>query len=763
MKQSKISQETKHRILPYARRWYVFAISIVLCLSIAWLYLSYVTPIYSINSTLLIIDDKKGDGILKATAFSDLNMFQETKTVDNEIEILRSKDLIEKVLRNLKMDVSYFIEEPFKRTELYGRKQPIEVIIVKKGNGPINKKISISSLTDSTFNFQYGKVSIVGSYNLPISQGGITLKINRRAEVAQFAKPVIIELKNVEAMAAMYSDGKLQVNPVIKESNTLRVSTTDAIPERGVAILSHLIQTYNQENIERKNEKAMGTVNFIDQRLKILGRDLSGVEGEVENYKQQNGVTEIAAGTQVNLNKSAEYGQLIETNNIQVGVINTLANYLNNPDNQFRIVPSMGLKDPVLNTLVTRFNDLQMERNRMLSTAKLTNPLVEELTEQVNGLKQSIRENLANVKKGVQIEQDFLKSNSSRYTSRIRSVPALERGLLQRGREQTVKTNLYEYLLQKREETALSLSATIPSSEVIDRPAVGLNPDFPKKQLTYLLGGILGFLIPLGSIYAAGSLRPKVISPASLYEIKGVKILGELTHHATSNPIAVKEGSTTVISELFRFIRMNIGHLDKPGLKQTILVTSCMQGEGKTFVSINLGLTLAQLNKKVLILEFDLRKPDLLNKLEMTQKNGIATFLSGQTDELRCNILPYSGSTNLDVLGCGPLPNNPAELLFSERVGQLFKNVKELYDYVIIDTSPVGYVADAFSLAAYADLSIFLVRYNYTNLSQLQILKDINENNKLGNMMVVLNDAKQGNRSAYAYGGYGYGQGRHSV
>ena len=760
MKNQLLALETQYRLHSYFKRWYIFILCITIFLAGAWLYLHYETPIYRISSTLLIIDDKKGDGLLKTTAFSDLNMFQGTRSVDNEIEILRSKDLLEQVFLKLNMGVSYFDEKSFKTEELYGAQLPFVVTVMKYDGKPIKEKILITAQTDSTVTFNFGKSSSTISYGTIISKPGFVLQIARGPAEAQIGNAIRIRLNNIAAMAANYSVGRLQVNPVIKESNTLRITTTDAIPERGLAILTQMIETYNQENIDKKNATAIATIAFIDKRLKTLEADLSGVEVEVETYKQQNQATEVSAGTQVNLAKLAEYSQLMEGNNVQLGIINTLSSNLKDSEKQFNMVSSMGLKEPVLNTLVNRFNELQLERNRMLNSAKLNNPLVEELTEQVNNMKQNIRENLENVKKGVEIEQNFLKSNSLHYNSRIKSVPSLERGLLQRGREQIVKTNLYDYLLQKREETALSLSATIPSSQLIDRPSINPIPEFPKPPLTYLLGGILGFLLPIGLIYASENFRPKVTSRANLHQIGGIKILGELTHHSEPNPIAIKEGSTTSIAELFRFIRMNIGQFGAPALKKTILVTSCAKGEGKTFFSLNLGITLAQLDKKVLILEFDLRQPSLLNMLNMPQKAGISTYLSGRKEDLIASIQRCPNTANLDVLGCGPLPINPAELLYGEHVETLFDELKNIYDYIIVDTSPVGTVADAFSLAGYADLSIYLVRYNYTNISQLEILKDINENDKLGNLMVVLNDAKQVNRSRYAYGGYGYASAR---
>jgi len=757
-KQTLPGSDFKTKAMPYLKRWYTFLAGLFVCLLFAWGYLNYVTPRYKITSTLLIPDDKKGDGILKATAFSDLNMFQEAKTVDNEIEILRSKDLIYNVFERLALGVSYFDEAIFKTKEYYGDDRPFIVTVIKLGNGAYLKKLHIQNYSQDKFLLCDDKMNWLYHYGQVVNHKDYAFKVEKGPGFTAVDKPVTVRFNNLKNLAALYSAGLLQVNPVIKESNTILLSINDAVPERGVAILNNIIDTYNEETVKKKNITALNTILFIDKRLKTMEDDLSTAEKDIETYKQQSRASEINAGSQVNLTKSAEYNQLLEESNVQLGIVKSIEFYLNQSANQFNAVPSaMGLKDPVLNSLVGKFNDLQLERNRMLNSANLSNPLVQDLSRQIASLRANIKENLANIKKGFMIGHTLLKQNSAQYDSRIRSVPTIERGLLQRSREQGVKTSLYQYLLQKREETALSLSATIPSSQIVDRPAYDPVPEFPKQQLTYLLGGIMGLLIPGFSIFFRQKLNLKVTSTSNLLNIPGVRLLGELSHNdELAGAIAVRKGSTTVISELFRYIRSNIGILNQGLPQKTILVTSTMKGEGKTFFSVNLGITLALLSKRVLIIEFDLRKPDLLKSLNLAQTKGVTDYVEGDIDSLHDCIQPVGESENLFVLGCGTLTERPSELLMEKRVEQLFNWCKVHFDYIIVDTSPVGAVSDAFSLASFADLSIYLVRYNYTSTQQLDILKDIYDNVKLQNLMVVLNDAKRQNRNAYAYGGYGY-------
>ncbi|MFC0516068.1 GumC family protein [Mucilaginibacter angelicae] len=748
----------RSNIMPYLSGWYLFLISMVICLTAAWAYLNYVTPLYKITSTLQIPDDKKGDGILKATAFSDLNMFQETKTVDNEMEVLRSKDLIYKVFKKLNMETAYFDESGITTKELYGDERPFNITINRLGKNAYVKKIYIQPYTQGKFLLKEENKTWIYNYNQVINHKDYSFKVEKGPARADNETSILIQFKNLTRLAASYSAGLLQVNPVVKESNTLTLSLVDAVPDRGIDILNNIISTYNAENVVKKNITAVNTILFIDKRLHDLEQDLSFTEGDIETFKQKNGAAEINASTQVNLTKSAEYGQLLEESNTQLSIVNSIESYLKNSANQYNAVPStMGLKDPALNTLVSRFNDLQLERNRMLSSANLANPLVETLSSQIASLRVNIMENLNNIKKGFSIGHRLLRENSDQYDSRIRSVPSIERGLLQRSREQGVKTNLYQYLLQKREETALSLSATIPSSQLVDKPAANPTAEFPKEQLTYLFAIIAGLFTPGIFIFLKDKFSLKIKDQSSLLNIKGIKILGELCHNnEDNNSVVISNGSSTNISELFRYIRSNIGFLNQGTQHKTMLVTSSMKGEGKTFFSLNLGLTLAMLNKRVLIMEFDLRKPDLLKNMNMEQILGITDFLTGNTNSPAECIQPYNESDNLFVMGSGTKAINPAELLADKRLDLLFNWCKTQFDYIVLDTSPVGAVADAFSLAKYAELSIYIVRYNYTNTEQLSILRDIYDNDKLNNLMVVFNDAKKENRTAYAYGSYGY-------
>jgi tyrosine-protein kinase Etk/Wzc len=735
------SQTTKddfiQMISKYLKYWYVFVASVVVCLGFAWLYLQTKTPAYTVKSTLVIQEDKKGEGTPQGTAFSDLNMFNQVITVDNEMTALRSRSLWEEVLNQLPLKVSYYQDNTFKTDELYGEKLPIIVEVQKLSAAAFLNNFEITPIDSRTFKF--GPVDQGRTYRFGqrIRTPDFTITVNKGPAFAIESKPIYIHFNDIRRMAESYSSTQLDVAPVSKESNTVVLTLVDIIPERSIDILNKLIETYNRNNIENKNRLALNTIKFIDNRLKFLGADLSSQGKEVEDYKQANRVTNVSSDAQQSLQNAGEYNKELSAVDIQRNVVQSMEAYVNKPTGQYEMVPStLGLQDPTLSSLTQQYNQLQIERERLLRTAEPSNPLVISINEQLAGLKQNISENLRNIKKGLNITRNSLQANSSKFESQIQSAPAIERGLSERSREQGVKQGLYEYLLQKREETTLSLSATTPPSHIVDAPNYDSIPVSPKITFIYMCAFLLGLMIPAGSIFIKDVLNTKVQN--------------------VNETLVINKSSRTTISELFRYIRTNLNYMTEESGNKVMLITSSMKGEGKTFFCINLGATLSLVDKKVILLEFDVRKPDLVKNMKMKPTVGLTDYLKNEST-LEEIIQPSPTQPNLFVIGCGEMPENPAEMLMSPRIPELIDKLKETFDYVIIDTSPVGQVADAFSLAPYADASIYLVRYNYTDKVQLNILKDIFDNNKLNNPMIVLNDAKSEGFKGYGYGGYGYG------
>lgn len=742
----------------YVKYWYVFALCIGLSVLGAYFYLLITPSKYKVSSTLMVQDDKKGDGVLKESAFTDLNMFRSNRKADNEMEALRSRELIFKTLKSLSLETSYFKKGLIKDVELYGNKIPVKVKLLAVNTFGYTKKLKISPLNENEFVLTDKRQRWVLPYEESIKRPGYKIIVSKGPAHDKFTGTIGIKFRDLNIMAEGYNIAGLTILPVIKEANTIKISLNDNIPQRGVDILTKLIDTYNEENVIRKNAIAVNTINFIDKRLKYLSEDLSIVEEEVENYKQDNMITDVGIEAQMNIAKSGEYSQMLSFTNVQLNVLASLERYLRN-DNLNLVPSSLTINNLTLNELTSKFNTLQQERTKMLRTSEEGNPLVQNITAQMISLKASIRENLQNIRKGLLIERNNLQAMNSKFDSKIRMVPAVERGIQVRNREQSVKAGLYKYLLQKREETTLSLSGTLPTSQIIDKPASSSLPVLPKKELIYLGACFLGCFLPGMVIYGRSALNNKVKDVNEIQLLTGAPVLGVLNHLNKNESSVIEHNSRSTISELFRYIRSNLHFMNSGLSDQVMLITSCMKNEGKTFFAINLGITLASVNKRVVLLEFDMREPQLLQKMNLSSKIGITDYLLKDEvtiDDLIVNSRNYH---NLLVVDCGPVPENPAELMMHPKIGQMLEELKRKFDYVIIDTAPVGQVADAFSLSPYTDLSIYLVRYNYTDKLHLNVLKDILYYKKLNNPLVVFNDAKPENNNTYGYGGFGYGYG----
>lgn len=753
------AKDLKSQLLHYLRYWYIFLITLAVAVGGAYLYLLVTVPQYKVTTVLRVDDDDKGSGVLKGTAFADLNVFQTKKTVDNEMEILRSKKLIGSALKELSYDARYFIRQLPRNRELYGADLPFRVIADQiKPSGYAKRKLSVQLISNNQFILMDDKQRKLYHFDEPIVTPHFKIRVVRGPAFRKNRAVIHFSFVNVGLLAERYSLADLQVMPVTKDANNIIISLMDAVPQRGVDFLNKLIEKYNIENVNSKNRIALSNLKQIDERLGKLSAELSQIENVVEQYKKDNSVTELSSNAQIDLQSSANYSQQLSASKMQLKQLRSLTAYLSDNTDRFQIVPAtIGIRDPTFQSLVDKYNNLQIERQQLLQTNLPGNPLVVNITGQLESLRRNMLENLKVISQALQLELNSLGSSTSAYAARLRSVPGLEKGLMERSREQSVQTNSYQYLLLKREETQLSLSVAIPSAEVVDDPAALSTPAKPRVQVVYLIAIVIGLGFPTGVIFAKTKLNNTVkdINDVDL-RLGEVRVLGELSHKTTGTSIVVQEDKNTTMSELFRFIRSNLRFMDTEGKNQTLLVTSTTKGEGKTFFALNLGITLSMVNKKIVILEFDLRKPDLLKQMNMHTKTGLSDYLKADSMAIDELLLPVENSSNLFVIGCGTIPENPAELLTSERLHDLFTELKQRFDFIIIDTSPVGRVADAFSLAAYADASIYLVRYNYTNKTELGIFEDICENQKLKNPMLVFNDAKKENRNVYRYGRYAY-------
>ena len=746
-------------VMKYLRFWYLFLLGIIVCTGIAFLYLRYTTPQYSINSTLLIKDDQKGADIPGNAVFSDLDIFKSSKNISNEIQVLKSKSLMLQVLKELNLYTSYFVEGDVKTSEIYGRSLPLKVIVHAIDSAAFDKTLSFLLKGNNRFEFIEGEkeAGIVYRFGEEIqnSIGRFTVIGASLVDSSRTGEKIKVKFHNIQKLANYYNQ-QLNVVPINKEASVLSISLIDPVPEKGVDIINKLVEVYNKEAVEDKNQIAANTIEFIDDRLKFLTQELSGVEKDVEQYKRRFELTDVSSEARLYMERASEYNRQLAEHEIQLDVLSSIENYLKKEENQFELVPSsLSIQDPTLQGLIMKFNELQLDRQRMLRTTKPNNPLVQNMDDQLANLRVNILENLRNIQKGMLVTKQNLQKSSAQFEARIEKVPSIERELLEINRQQGIKEGLYLYLLQKREESALSLAATVSNSRVIDAAMASDSPVKPQKKMIYLLALLVGVGLPFAGLYLQDLLNDRVQELKDVEKATETPVLGEVSHKRTDDILVVTQESKSPVAELFRLIRTNLQFATAGKVNKVILVTSSMSGEGKTFFSLNLAASLVLSGKRAVVLDFDFRKPGLTRNLGYQHDLGITNYLISESVAVEELIKNSPVLSNLFLIGSGPVPPNPAELMLLPKIEELINGLKERFDYIIIDTSPVGQVADALSLAPYVDSSLYLIRYNYTHKEQVKIVDDIYKNKKLKYPMIVLNDARKENTYGY---GYGYGE-----
>lgn len=749
--------DVKQLLASYFRFWYLFLLSLIVCVGLAYVYLYLATPQYRIYSSILLKNEENQTGNTRNSELGELNLFSTKQSIDNELEVLNSMSLMQRVFSELSLAVTYHVEEKFKTREIYGAELPIRLSIVKLHPTAYGHKITVRRKTSTTFSIQEegGKVSNhkygeeinmpYGIFTIIAAPLDSASKLNSRTQ-----QPIIVKFHDIIKLANAYN-GAVKVEAVNRRASVIRISLIESVPEKGKDIINKLLEVYSKEAMEDRNQLATTTIEFIDERLKYLTSELTDVEKDVEQFKREHEVTDVTSDAGQYLQQAGEYNKQLSLLTNQIEVLESLEEYLNRQAGKFEVVPStLNIQEPTLVNLITRFNDLQLEKERMLRTALPSNPLVRDINEQLATIQLNILENLHNIKRGLVITRKNMQSTSGRYRSQISKVPSIERELLEINRQQGTKGNLYLYLLQKREESALALEATVSKTRMLDPALVEDKPVSPKKTLTYLFALIVGLGLPFSGVYIKNVLNDKIQGKRDVQRITRTPILGEISRSSVGSSLVMTKESTTSIAELFRLIRSNIHFATAGKANKVLLVTSSISGEGKTFFSINLAASLALIGKTVVLLELDLRKPSMAKQLGVKPSVGITNYLiSMDKYSMEDIVKQHKTVRGLFIALSGSIPPNPSELMTSKVLADFILELKERFDYVIIDSPPVGQVADAFSLNPIVDSTIYLTRCNYTTKSHVELVDDIYVNKKLPHPMIVLNDSKEAS-------GYGY-------
>ncbi len=751
----------KEFIFSYLLRfWYLYVISIGFAVTLAWLKIRYSIPIYAVGSTLLIKDENtKSAGFSQEAVFQDLGLMQSGPKLLNEIQILKSRQIMESVVRKLGLDVEYYTVGRVITSELYPA-GPIRATLHAVTEEGYNIPFLIKVLDDQHFNLtvrnQLSKHQFGENVQLP--EGNFTFLLNGpTSEIYEYQ----VVFRRPAEVAPGYVGG-LSINTVSNYASVLELSYRTPVPKKGIDILDTLVAVYNAAAINDKNKVGINTVQFIDDRLKILGQELSGVEGTLETYKKKNDIpTEISSSVETLISQVSEYDKEQSELEVQKSILAALATYFSSQLTQFEPAPINLLPaNTQVATLVSRYNELVLERGRMLRSATADNPVVQNLTVQITTLRSSILETIRSTQQDLETGLTKIRNKNNIFRSKISTIPTRERGLIVIKRQQTIKENLYLYLLQKREETALTLAVAAPNSRVVD-PAINKGgPISPNTRSIYMTALLIGLLIPSLLVYLKFLLTNTVQSTGEITAATRVPLLGAIGYKKNTEPIVVQKNSRSAMAEMFRLLRTNLQFIAAGQNNQVILVTSSISGEGKSFVALNLGITLAMGDKKTVIIELDLRKPKLIRYLtKEPAENGITSYLIGHlpAEQLVQQSLVHP---NLYYIASGPIPPNPAELLLTDALQRLIEQLRLEYDYILLDTPPVGMVADALLIGKLVDSSLYIVRYAYSNRSSLSFIEELYREEKLPRMSIIFNGVKVSGSYGQQYGyGYGYGYG----
>lgn len=779
--QSEEQVNIQELLFRYLIHWPWFVVSIIICIACAWGYLRLTTPIYNITATVLIKDEKKGGGANMSSELEKMGLdgfVSSSNNVDNEIEVLRSKSLAREVVNNLGLFVTYMDEDEFPSKELYhtspvlvslthqeADKLPgrMEINMILQPTGALGVQITVG---EKEYRKQFDKLPAV----FPTDEGTVAFFANNDTLSAVRPENITKERHITAFINRPFSVSKGYVNslsiaPTSKTTSVVVISLENTNTRRGRDYINKLLEMYNINANNDKNEVAQKTAEFIDERIGIISKELGSTEQDLENFKRSAGITDLSSEAQIALTGNAEYEKKRVENQTQINLVMDLQRYMKG--NEYEVLPSnIGLQDAASAGAIDRYNQMLVERKRLLRTSTENNPTIINLDTSIRAMRTNVQATLDATLKGLQITKEDLAREASRYSRRINDAPTQERQFVSIARQQEIKSGLYLMLLQKREENAITLAATANNAKIIDEALADDNPISPKKTIVYLVALVLGVGLPVGVIYLIGLTKFKIEGRADVEKLTSLPVVGDIPlADERTGSIAVFENQNNLMSETFRNVRTNLQFMLENG-KNVILVTSTISGEGKSFISANLAISLSLLGKKVVIVGLDIRKPGLNKVFNIPKKeHGITQYLTNTTANLMDFVQPSDINKNLFILPGGTVPPNPTELLARGGLEKAIETLKANFDYVILDTAPVGMVTDTLLIGRVADLSVYVCRADYTHKAEFTLINELAENNKLPNLCIAVNGLDLNSRKYgyyYGYGKYGkyYGYGK---
>ena len=763
------------------RHWPWILVSIFVCVGVAYFHLLRTPNMYSRSAELLIKEERKGQSA-GSEEFAKLGLFQSRTNIQNEMSNLKAKDLMEEVVKRLGLDINYYHDGRFHDVVAYGYDLPVKLTVTGfPDNGRLSMNLSVSKDGKVTIKDlkEPDKESFKGKYTGKLNDT-IATPVGKMvvSPTPYYAKgeDVSLIIKKIPLNVARDSyNGRLSVKLADEDGTVLRLTIADQSTQRADEVLNTLIAVYNENWIRDKNQIAVSTSNFINDRLGVIESELGHVDSDISSYKSANLIPDVDAAASMYMNQSQQtQAQILEVNN-QLSMARYIRSYLSGEGNHDQLLPAnTGLQSSNILSLIGEYNDKILQRNSLIAKSSEKNPLVAQLDEQLSAQRQAIIRTIDNEIVALNTQLKSLRGSEAQTMSRIASNPTQAKNLLSTERQQKVKESLYLYLLQKREENELSQAFTAYNTRIVNKPGSAGVPPTPNRGRTLAIAFLIGLIIPFGVTYVKETLNTKLRGRKDL-EGLAVPFLGEIPLNGTGKDkkgednnekkILVHHGSRNIINEAFRVLRTNVEFVSG-GENTVIAVTSFNPGSGKSFITVNLGMAIALKGKKVLLIDGDMRHGSLSSYIN-SPSNGIANYLAGTTKDVKSVIVQNSQCESLYLLPVGTVPPNPTELLETPKFKQLIEELKSEYDYILIDCPPIEVVADAQIIDRYADRTIFIARAGLLERSMIPELDRLYQEKKYKNMAFILNgtsgaSGRYGYSHAYKYGyGYGYSYGYH--
>jgi tyrosine-protein kinase Etk/Wzc len=748
-------------MLKYLRYLPWVIVSVALMLLLAYLKLRYETPLYKASGKLLV--KKNSNPYSKGNdKFDDIFMMQgSTNTLNDEMEIIRSRSMASRVVKLLALQKQYYSKGNIRTSLVHESDMPFlcELKDIKDSTSGFSYLFNI--IDDSYFTINVSPTRYY--YNQVVDLGNIKIKVTKTGKsIKAFgSNEFIVSWSTIDNLAAGLSSSVGVAPTGDYNSNVLNIAYISENVKLATDIVNGFMTEYQKSGLEDKQQIAKNTLAFIDDQLVAVKGDLGNVERSLQLFQEQNRVFKPDMESELFTGEIAESNRQLMENGQRLKVVEYLSKYVSDKKNPYRMVTStLGLEEPALMGQIIEFNKLQLERETSIKTTTEFNPLIKNLETGIEKLRTDIQETLGNIGNTYKMVLSDINKKNIEASEQIRKLPGKQKQLLEVTRQQKILAELYSFLLQKRLETSISSASNISNIKVLEPASVSGGPVSPNRKGRYTVFFIIGLAIPIAIIFLLEYLNDKVKGKVDIERITNAPVLGEVGHAEESGALVVTKNTRHFIAEQFRIIRSNLQYILPKTDRSVMMVTSSFSGEGKSFVSTNLGAVLAISGKKTVILEFDIRKPKIMEGLGLNERKGITNYVVGNLSISEI-IYQVPGQENLFVIPCGPVPPNPSEMLLNEKIGVLFTDLKKLFDVVIIDTAPVGLVSDAITLGQYADACMYIVRHNYTFKKQVQLIDELYNLKKLPHLSIIINDinAKAGYGSYYGYGNYGYGYG----